>query len=362
MKHTSIALICVVAGLFAAPRAFAQVPALDAAAPQDRAHIQALIEGAKPEGSVSYWDTVLQPDTNDVLVAAFLKYYGLPASFKVNYNYASTLNMVTRVEQELSANRITIDVASVANPPWAFEKAAAGEFLAYESPEYRHYTRVFDAGLGKKGYFACNGGYAFVPIWNSELFTFKGTSWRDIPGAVPAGRLGWSNVGGSAAWLITYYGMRKFLDVDYFRKVAALKPFMAESSQQVAQRLLTGQDLLNFGGQANRAFQSNKKGAALKIVFPDEGVVLLPQETFILKNPPHPNAAKLWVNFILSETGQTILAERETMISGRTGFKSPLPDYAPDMDHLKVINIDWREVKADDLKKYREEWVGLFSR
>src|SRR4051812_8237637 len=101
--------------------AHAQVPALDAAAPQDRAHIQALIEGAKQEGSVSYWDTVLQPDTNEVLVAAFHKYYGLPASFKVNYNYATTLNLVTRVEQELSAKRVTMDVASVANPPWAFE-------------------------------------------------------------------------------------------------------------------------------------------------------------------------------------------------------------------------------------------------
>jgi iron(III) transport system substrate-binding protein len=342
--------------------ALGQVPALDAAEPQDRAHIQALIEGARHEGSVSYWDTVLQPDTNEVLVAAFHKYYGLPASFKVNYNYATTLNMVTRVEQELSANRVTIDVASVANPPWAFEKAAAGEFVTYESPEYRHYTRVFDMGLGKKDVFAFNGGYAFVPIWNSENFEFKGKSWRDIPAAVPPGRLGWSNVGASAAWLITYYGMRKFLDVDYFRKVAQLKPFMAESSQQVAQRLLGGQDLLNFGGQANRAYQANKKGAALKFVFPEEGVVLLPQLTFMPKNPPHPNAAKLWVNFILSEQGQAILAERETMISGRNGFKSPLPDYAPDIDHLKVIPIDWRQVKADDLKPYREEWVGIFSR
>jgi iron(III) transport system substrate-binding protein len=362
MKSRLVALLgWLAAGAFVSSAAHAQVPGIEAAAPQDRAALQQLIDGAKQEGSLSYWDTVLQPDTNDVLVAAFLKYYGLPGSFKVNYNYATSLNMVTRVEQELGANRITMDVASVGNPPWAFEKAAAGEFLEYDAPEYRHYTRMFDTGLARKGYFAFNGAYAFVPMWNADLFEFKGRSWRDIAGAGPPGRLGWSNVGSSAAWLTTYYALRGFLDVDYFRKIAVMKPFLAESSQQVAQRLLTGQDLLNFGGQAARAFQSNQKGASLKILYPDEGIVLLPQETFILKTPPHPNAAKLWVNFILSEPGQAIMTQREAMISGRAGFKSPLPQYSPDLDHLKVIDVDWRKIKADDLKKYRDEWVGIFS-
>jgi iron(III) transport system substrate-binding protein len=362
MNHSRLASWCLIAAIAAmSATARAEAPAVAQAAPEHKAEIQKLIEGAKQEGSVTYWDTNLQPDTNEILVAAFMKYYELPRTFKVNYNYATTLNMVTRVEQELSANRITMDVASVANPAWAFAKAAAGEFLAYDSPEYVHYKRMFDMGIGKPGYFAFNGAYAFIPMWNGDNFDFKGKSWRDIAGAVPAGRLGWSNVGNSASWLTTYYGMRQVLDLDYFRKIAALKPFMAESSQQVAQRLLAGQDLLNFGGQASRAFQSNKKGANMKIVFPEEGVVLLPQLTFMLKAPPHPNAAKLWVNFILSAEGQKIMAEREAMISGRAGFKSPLPEYSPDLDHLKIISVDWRKVGADDLKKYRDEWRNLFS-
>jgi len=48
---------------------------------------------------------VIQPETNDRLSAQFREYYGLPASFKVNYQLSSTANLVTRVEQEIGADR-----------------------------------------------------------------------------------------------------------------------------------------------------------------------------------------------------------------------------------------------------------------
>ena len=41
--------------------------------------LQALIAAAVKEGSVSYWDTIIQSPTNAKLVAAFREYYGLPS-------------------------------------------------------------------------------------------------------------------------------------------------------------------------------------------------------------------------------------------------------------------------------------------
>ena len=58
---------------------------------------------------------------------------------------------------------------------------------------------------------------------------------------------------------------------------------------------------MSFTGMPTRAYQYNQKGAKLKFILPEEGVVLLPQGMFILKKAPHPNAAKLWIDFILSE-------------------------------------------------------------
>ena len=53
----------------------------------DAAHkeaLQALISTAVKEGSLSYWDTIIQSGTNAKLVAAFRQYYGLPSDFAVN--------------------------------------------------------------------------------------------------------------------------------------------------------------------------------------------------------------------------------------------------------------------------------------
>ena len=99
----------------------------------------ALVEAAKAEGSLSYWDAVIQPETNDELAAAFRKRWGLPASFKVNYTLLSTATLITRAEQELAAGRPSTDVLGIAQPSWVFSKVRSGDVLRYDSPEYANY-------------------------------------------------------------------------------------------------------------------------------------------------------------------------------------------------------------------------------
>lgn len=360
MKHVLLAAILLLGGLVT--RAVAQdPPAMQAAAPQDREALRATIEAAKREGTVSYWDTIVQPETHEEMSAAFHKYYGLPSGFSVKYTLSATLNLVTRVEQEVGSGNVTIDVASIASPPWISGLVAAGHVMKYDSPEYRAYDLAFDAGLGKPSYFAFNGAYLFVPMWDSDHQEFKGKSWKDVLGAVPPGRISLNDSPNSATALLTYIGLRSILDLQYFRDLARMKPAFIVRSEQTAERLVSGQDLMAFGGMPTRAYQYNERGASLKILFPEEGVLLLGQGSFILAKASHPNAAKLWLDFTLSEPGQTILATREALISGRAGFKSPLPDYAPPIDKLKLIKMDWNSITPDDLRKAKTEWLSVFN-
>lgn len=92
-----------------------------------------------------------------------------------------------------------------------------------------------------------------------------------------------------------------------------------------------------------------------------KGFALLPQSTFILKDAEHPNAAKLWIDFILSEQGQELVTSKEALISGRTDFKSPIPQIAPDLGSLKIIHVDWQSMSAATLKEYRDEWELIFT-
>ncbi len=330
----------------------------------DAAHqapLRALIAAAAKEGSLSYWDTVVQSNTNAALVAAFRQYYGLPDDFVVNYSLSTTTGLVTRVEQELAASRVTMDVGAVASLPWVHEKIRAGQIMRYESPQYPFYRAAFAKKLGKDAFFAFNGAYVFVPMWNSDKLDFKGTSWKDVLGAVPNGRISLGDSAKSQSYLSTHMGLRLVLEPSYFKQLAQMKPVFLVRSEQIASQLVTGQNLFSFSGMPTRAFQANLRGAKLKFLLPKEGVVLLPQAMFILASAPHPAAAKLWTDFVLSDIGQKIMVDHEAMISGRSGFVSPLPEYAPPIESLNIIDIDWEKMTVADMEKARAEWEGIFN-
>jgi iron(III) transport system substrate-binding protein len=359
MVWLRLALLSLVCGLSGA--AFAQEP-LALAKAKDKSALKELIAAALKEGQISYLDTVIRPTTNDALSAAFRAYYGLPASFKVNYTTMTPGNVITKLEQEIRAGRTSYDVGAVASPPWAHEQAKAGKILKYDSPEYAAFTRSFELGLGLPGYFAFNGAYYFVPMWNAESLDFKGTSWRDVLSVVQDGRFSTTDPSTSDSALMTYMGLRTFLGRDYFETVAKLKPSLLYKSETIAARLISGEDLFAMYGMPTRAYQFNLKGARLKFLTPSEGVVLLPQLMFILAGAQHPAAAKLWLDFVLSEPGQKILAEQEVLISGRAGFKSPLPDVVPSIDQVKAIKLDWAAISTADMQRARQEWLDIFKR
>jgi ABC-type Fe3+ transport system substrate-binding protein len=361
-KSFAYALLAGSLALASASGAFAQeAPALQGKSPEEKARLAALIDSAKKEGAVSYWDAIIQPETNDALAAAFRKHYGLPNSFKVNYTLSATVGLITRVDQEISADRVTIDVAAVGSPTWVFEKVKGGHAMAYDSPEFKNYEMAFAQGLGEKGYFAFNGAYMFVPMWSEDHLKFAGKSYKDVLKAAPAGRMNIGDASKSATYLATYQGQSQVLDKTYFQELAKLKPSFIVRSEQIAGRLVTGEDLMAFSGMPTRAYQYNQKGAKLKFMLPEEGAVLLPQSMFILKKAPHPNAAKLWHDFILSNEGQSLLVKGEALMSGRSGFKSPLPAYAPPIESLKLIPMDWKGLSTDKLKVKRDEWSAIFN-
>lgn len=341
--------------------AAAEPQAIEEASAAQKEPVRALIAAAVKEGSVSYWDTVIQSNTNGALVAAFRKYYGLPAEFSVNYSLSTTTGLVTRVEQEVLAGRVTMDVGAVASLPWVYDKIKAGQIMHYNSPQYMFYRAAFEKKLGEDGYFAFNGAYVFVPMWNSEKLDFKGTSWRDVFDAVPSGRMSMGDGGKSQTYLSTYMGLKLVLELDYFKRLAKMEPVLLVRSEQIASQLVTGQNLLAFSGMPTRAFQVNRRGAKLNFMLPREGVVLLPQAMFILAAAPHPAAAKLWVDFMLSDVAQKIMVDNEAMMSGRSGFVSPLPEYAPAIESLNIVKIDWEKLSAADMETARAEWLAIFN-
>jgi putative spermidine/putrescine transport system substrate-binding protein len=49
-------------------------------------------------------------------------------------------------------------------------------------------------------------------------------------------------------------------------------------------------------------------GDDVEVVIPKEASVAAPYAISLVKNGPNPNAAKLWLNYVMTETGQNIFA------------------------------------------------------
>ncbi len=356
-------VLAAVAGLVATGACAQEPPALQGVSAPEKARLGALVEAAKKEGALTYWDVVIQPETNEALTAEFRKFYGLPDSLP------GQLSAVRH--RQPGHPRRAGDRAPTASPsisrrsarrPGCSSAPHKGDALEYDSPQYKFFEQAFENGLGKPK----ASSPSTAPICSCRCGTAPDSSSRASPGrtssgVVPAGRISVGDVSKSVAYLATYAGLRKVLDVDYFKKLAEMKPSYLVRSEQIASRIVSGEDSDDLHRHADARLSEQPEGRELKFVFPEEGVVLLPQNMFILKKAPHPNAAKLWIDFILSERGQTILVKGEALISGRAGFKSPLPEYAPPIESLKVIPIDWQKLSTEELQKIRSEWVSIFN-
>ena len=98
-----------------------------------------------------------------------------------------------------------------------------------------------------------------------------------------------------------------------------MKPSFLVRSEQIAGRVVSGEDLMSFTGMPTRAYQYNQKGAQLKFI--------LPQEGWCVAGHVHPEEGAApersqAVDRLLSETGQTVLVKGEALVSGRAGLES----------------------------------------
>lgn len=74
-----------------------------------------------------------------------------------------------------------------------------------------------------------------------------------------------------------------------------------------------------------------------------------------MKNAPHPNAAKLWINWRLSDEGQQVLGQ-EGQAPVRNGITTP---HDETMDGVKIMYL---EIGQDTprLNEFTKTWDDIF--
>jgi iron(III) transport system substrate-binding protein len=357
----------VAAWLAAGPIAWAQQPPAlaDITNPAEKARVQALIDGAKKEGALSWIGVQVEPGHAAPIIAEFKRYYGLN-DLKGEYTYAATGAIVTRVEQLLRAKRNNFDIVWNASWAWYKDLLKRGEIMKYASPSYAGYTLSDKNGTTVKDYWVSDY-YAFAPVYNTDalakigLPNFHPTSWNDFTDPKLAGHLAMIDVLISTSAAPVLAGVVKTMGEDWFKKLAALKPTLHSKAAQ-------GRDWVGSGEFAAALFNSPKDALSLherhlptKQVFPKEGVVLIPFPAIIMNSAPHPNTAKLFIDFVRSAHGtQTMMDAGSLLFFGRPGVKPKYPDILPASENVKAIPFNWdTEATNAAVKKFRAHAQAL---
>jgi iron(III) transport system substrate-binding protein len=79
----------------------------------------------------------------------------------------------------------------------------------------------------------------------------------------------------------------------------------------------------------------------------------------VTKDAPHPNAARLFQDFLMSQESQQIQATNFAYHSARTDVE--LPAGVPKLKDINLIDINWRDAQAKR-KEYTEDWKEIMGR
>jgi ABC-type Fe3+ transport system substrate-binding protein len=91
--------------------------------------------------------------------------------------------------------------------------------------------------------------------------------------------------------------------------------------------------------------------------------VILGNQAAVLKGAPHPNAAKLLIEYMLSKEGTDITVEGEAMYSFLKGYQPPpqMAHYMFDLQKTKLLGLkDWVGA-SKHFKEAREAWQKRFQ-
>jgi len=150
------------------------------------------------------------------------------------------------------------------------------------------------------------------------------------------------------------YGVIQFLGeergMEMFRKLSALKPDMRLGHALLAELIAAGEVPVGLTVYSGNADSLKKKGAPIDWM-PVEPIVGRPQAASVASRAPHPNAAMLFVDFLLSPDGQKVLNDLDRNPASKTQA-TLLTKYKFSM----VDPIKW----LDEAPKWEKVWKELF--
>ncbi len=285
------------------------------------------------------------------LKTAFMKKH---PDIKIDFQSAGAGKLMAKIAAERESGKILADVLWTSEVPDFYQLKANGLLLPYTPVESKalinplpEYDGSFTAArLGTLGI-----------AYNTKRVKEAPKTWDDLKKPEFKGAFGIANPALSGTAYMSVAVISKTFGWGYFEALRANGAKMGKGSGQVVDDTASG-DLLGSLAVDYITLDKIDKGATLQLVYPPE-MLVIPSPVAIFKNSPNTEAAKKFVDFLLSKDGQEIIADDGTLpvrsdVALPERFKQ-LPAVADAMK--RAMKIDYQAImaeKEDTIKKFTE--------
>jgi iron(III) transport system substrate-binding protein len=300
-----------------------------------------VVDAAKKEGAVTIYSSQGPALLND-MAERFKKEYGFP----VTVVRAIDAEMNPRVEAEFSTGKGIGDVYVTSDELLCQQRHAKGWYVPLQGPDFDNpvYNRKVRSPVST--YFESN---AFVVAfgWNKELLPQGVADYRAMLNPALAGKIGMPNPSNGA--LVDFY---MFLEetngADFLQRLAALKPRIYPGALPIGQAVVSGE--ITVAGYCQPLIDEVAKGAPVdwRIAQKAWGARFWGQ---VPRIAPHPNAAQVLANFMITQAGQEALARNTASSLPNIGLATTDRVHRPDPSKLT----------PDVIRAYQERWRKMFT-
>lgn len=267
---------------------------------------------------------------------------------------SGTGKIAAKLAAEREAGKIQADLIWVAEYTYLEELKAEGLLYKYESPEAKNIPSLL---VDKDGYYYGARIFALVIAYNTNLVKDPPQTWTDLLDPKWKGQIIIANptYSGSNAIAAAVLGINYGLD--YFHRLAANEPTVVQGNSQCVTEIAAG--AYPVGVTLDNMVRNLKaQGSPIDLVYPKDGPIFLPSPIGIFATSEHIEAAKKFVDFVLSADGQRVLVEVGHYIPARMDVEGPAG--TPTLEELVAMAMSAEtEAILTNIDFYTQKFVEI---